>query len=283
VADASDLLLAADGGAEHVTAREGRIAWSSGVAGAHRLVTLTSAGVESLPLPGSPRPFFPHLGRRGDGSPVVTYVRCSGRTCRPRMWDFQRREPRHVRVNVRRGCRLTEAAVWRDLVVLLYSDHDLPAARTRRCRVKRGSQPARRVSRNAYRLGDLTGRRVSWFEDFAGGDVWRLRAAVIPRAPHTIMLGSIDGGSLRGGSIRGEHVFYATNVGDGRWTLNRGSTAQSGSGGVCWPPGGEQQEPFEEFSFPEGNDGPDFAVDGDRVLYASRSGVFQFQREPWVC
>jgi hypothetical protein len=262
----------------NVAAGSGLVVWSQHV-GLHRyrLRIADGSGVRYMPSSTSRRWLVPRVGRAGDGTPVVTYRRCAVRGCAPWVWSVASRRARRLHVPAARGCTPSDLAIW-DGVLAFISVSDKPG----RCRrgerglwVRTGARRYR-MSARATRLGDLRGRRVSWFE---GNEViGRLRVSSLHGRPRTVVRWTTDDGqAFQLGLLSDQFVYWLEppDRGQERGTLKRAPVSARG-------PSCRALAPEETLDTPGGVLGSRFvAIDGAQVVYLGFDyGVFATAPDP---
>jgi hypothetical protein len=264
-------------GAANVAAGAGLVVWSQRVGSRHyRLRIADPSGVSYLPASTSRHRLAPRVGRAADGTPVVTYRRCSERGCTPWVWSVANRGARRMQVPTARGCTASDLAMWDGVLTFLSVSGE-----TGRCRrgerglwVRAGAR-THRISRRATRLGDLRGRRVSWFE---GDEVFgRLRVSSLHGRPRTVVGWTGDGRELELGLLSGQFVYWlepSFRSDSPSSTLRRASVSARGPSCRFLPP----EEMFDDPGFDLGR--RTIAIDGAHVVYVDYYGVFAIAPQP---
>jgi hypothetical protein len=257
-------------GAANVAARDGLVVWSQRVGSRrYRLRLADGSGVRYLPASTSRRQLAPRVGRAADGTPVVTYRRCRVMGCTPWVWSVAGNRARRVRAPTARGCSATDFALWDGALAFMSASSATGSCR-RRDRGLWVSTRARRVriSGRANRLGDLRGRRVTWFD---GDDTFGyLRVSSLHGRPRTVTRWTADDGGAFGlGLLSGRHVYWlATRFRTTGSMLRRAPVSARASSCQTLAADGTIADPGRDFGWRP------LAVDGAELSYVDARGVF---------
>jgi len=275
-----DRLVSLVAGAESVAARAGRIVWSREAAWRdHRLVAWRDEAAGDLPIASSERRLTPRLGRRSPRDPVASYVRCRRHRCRAFAWHFRVERERRLRLAIPHKCEVGQVAVWDRISAYTVKGRQCPPASSGLW-LRRGQRRARRLDPTA-RLGDLRGRKLTWFDVGQGGDRWKIRVKTLGRRARTISGGTFDCCNEGVPRLSNGAVYWTIAGLDGELTLPLIRAP------APVPPCRRSRHEWGSFDGVPGIDEyqADFAVDGRRIYYADYLGVWQVDpaRLRWRC
>ena len=259
-----DQRISADATARNLVARGEHALWSRQVAEhAYRLVEWAPGTIATdLPVADSALPYRPRIGRDATGALIAAYVRCSS-VCLPYIWDFATRQELPFTGRVQAGCTIDDLAIWGPTVVYVCKRAGLW--------LRTGEQAPRRLTAHlpargvpgASSLADLFGEDILWWDNKGySSDLKLTRVSGRTRRIDHEDDGTVEDNATIAVTLSESEIYELVTYRGAGTALFRMKRCQR------WLGSDEDLEGIaSSFTY-------DLAVDGDRILYTSATGVW---------